>query len=95
MEFANKDRVKEICNACRDGDLDRVKKLLAKTKHNIGRQKYQHLKYYYNFIVRYETHPLYLAAVNGHNNVVRFLVENGDNINHRYRCGFTHLNKGW
>src|SRR5689334_187320 len=63
--------IKELCNACREGDLQRVQHWIQKTTDINGTYKRNEVEYT----------PLYYAAKKGYLNIVLLLIECGVEIN--------------
>ena len=79
--------LEQIWNACRDGDLEKIKLLYAEKENKD--QSYR--IYTTDAKVKY---PLHIAATNGHIEVVRFLIENGESVNKMDGSGYTALMQG-
>ena len=89
----------KIYNACRDGDVERVRLLFAETKgpenddddndDNDDEDDYDDTG---NRIKN--KYLLHVAAANGHADVVKFLIENGEDVNRTDGTGCTALSKG-
>ena len=87
---AKMDDVVKIWNACKDGDIGVVRQLFAERKLRENSQKDYDNTYYGTRYI----YTLHIAAANGHLEVVKFLLENGKNINEKDEYGLTVLTKG-
>ena len=94
MSEEKEDLEDKIYNACTDGDVERVRLLFAETKrpenlkvtdNGEGDDTGSRMKNKY---------LLHVAAANGHAEVVKFLIENGEDVNRRDGTGCTALSKG-
>ena len=78
----------QIYTACKDGDLNGVKRFYAVKKSREKEPITQDNTPYH------ESSPLYIAALSGHDDIVDFLVEHGKNVNQRDKYDRTPLNNG-
>ncbi len=62
----------QLIKACRDGFIDVVKYLVEKCKFNVNKR--------YNFMLSDSSYPLTEAILNGHFNIVKYLIEYGADI---------------
>ena len=94
MSAEAEDLVDKIYNACSEGDVERVRLLFAETKrpenlkatdNDEGDDTGNRIK---------KKYLLHVAAASGHADVVKFLIENGEDVNRRDEAGCTALIKG-
>ena len=87
------DLVDKIYNSCRDGDVERVRLLFAETKRPENDEDDEDDYDDTGNRIR-NKYLLHVAAANGHADVVKFLIENGEDVNRTDETGLTALSKG-
>ena len=88
---STRSKVESLFHACWDGDLERVKEIIAEGNHDVNGGNYWQTDIDPN---GWERSPLFIASLRGYLELVRYLLGEGADVNTQTKYGDTPLHAG-